>query len=146
MHKIVNESCILVHMGCVVWSLYWICWVWKGWREPSIAPGGDILSGDALTCGWGMVGKVADPLALWPFCLPIVEEKKDGKQLFMLEDPSPVNFDFLQVCLVLYRGLCTLRCVGGSSNGKVTHWESGGHKISSTEITECRNSRLHNKF
>lgn len=78
MHKIVNESCILVHMGCVVWSLYWICWVWKGWREPSIAPGGDILSGGALTCGWGMMGKVADPLALWPFCLPIVEEKKMG--------------------------------------------------------------------
>lgn len=67
------------------------------------------------------MGKVVDPLALWPFCLPVVEEKKDGKQLLMLEDPSPVNFDFLPVCLMLCGGLCTLSCVGGSSNGKVTH-------------------------
>lgn len=56
-------------------------------------------------------------MTILPSCCREEKEKKDGKQLLVLEDPSPVNFDFLQVCLVLYGGLCTLSCVGGTNNG-----------------------------
>lgn len=118
MHKTVNKSFILVHTGCAVWSrLDWLSlkrmkrakhrsWWWYPHRGCSTI----WMGCDGESC-WS-----SSIVTILPSCY---RGKKDGKQLLILEDPSPVNFDFLQVCLV-YGGLCTLSCVAGSNNGKVT--------------------------
>lgn len=91
-------------MGCPVWSLSLSRWVWEGWRGQGILLIGNIHAGDAPLCGWCVMGRVAFPLALWLFCLPVVQEERCEVAIAMWYWRIPAHWSliFLQVCLVLY--------------------------------------------
>lgn len=134
---------------CCVASLSLSRWIWKGWREQSILPGGNIYAVDAPPCGWCVTGRVAVPLALWLFCLPVVQEERCEAAIAMWcwEDPSPLNFDFFffQVCLLLYGRLAhSAMLVLAILVNLLT--ESQEVSISFTDVTEHVNTSLHNKF
>lgn len=77
-------------------------WVWEGWREPSILPGGN--AGDALPRGCCVMGRAAAPLALWLFYLPGVQEERCEAAIatWCRRIPAHWIFIFLHVSLLSY--------------------------------------------